>query len=157
MAVTPAGYISTALESVAETLANCAAFRTLMGAASASAARDLTYFQDCRELPVSPFAVVTVLPGSLVSVANRTYQHECTVSVYILWTEITDAGDTKNDRTLRQTNPFGDLLAQVAALINTGTTYPAAGAPGYVPPARLPDAEPYEGCWDATITFTWTI
>jgi len=154
--VTASGWMSNSLQAVEDILVNCAAFRTLVGAADVAAARTKVVWQSTRGEITAPYCLIRIIDGGSVSEpATRLPEHVDTVAALIVWSEIT-GGTTASDVARSQLNAFGALLDQIAGLVNT-STYLARATRTYEAPEILPDDSPHAGCWSGVITFAWTI
>jgi hypothetical protein len=154
--VTASGWLSNSLQAVEDVLVNCAAFRTLMGAADVAAARTKVVWQCTRGEITSPYTLIRVVDGGSVSEpATRLPEHVDTVAALLVWSEIT-GGTTASDVARAQLNQFGALLDQIAGLVGT-STYLARASRSYEAPEILPDDSPHAGSWAAVVTFAWTI
>ncbi len=154
--VTASGWMSNSLQAVEDVLVNCAAFQTLMGVASVSAARGKVVWQSTRAEMTAPYTLIRIMDGGSVSEpATRLPEHVDSVAVLLVWSEIT-GGTTASDVARAQLNAFGALLDQIAGLVGT-STYIARATRSYEAPEILPDDSAHAGAWSAVITFAWTI
>jgi hypothetical protein len=154
--VTASGWMSNSLQAVEDILANCAAFQALMGVATVALARGKVVWQCTRGEMTAPYTLIRIMDGGSVSEpATRLPEHVDTVSVLLVWPEIT-GGTTASDVARAQLNAFGALLDQIAGLVGT-STYLARAERSYEAPEILSDDGPHVGCWSAVITFNWTI
>lgn len=151
-------WIGGSLEAVERLLCDCATFRSLMGAASAAAARDKCLWQITRKQTASPFAYLMLMEGgSFEERGNREFQHSDSVAVRIVWSPTKIAAETYKDYAIRQCNAFGKLIREVKDIIGTGT-YLVRATVTYEPPEPMADDDAnYRGDWDAVLTFSWSI
>lgn len=158
MPQTPAGWTGNTLQAVTNLLKNSSNFRTLMGAADAAAADARIIWQDARGAPTTPYATVIVKSLAESEPGLQTVAHAAVVAIYLVWPEITVTDPSQRDLVLLQTNPFDGMMADIRNAIGTGTTYPQRAVRDIEPPERCPDNHAtLAGCWDATITLSWTI
>lgn len=158
MSATPSDWISNSLLAVEAALADSAGFRAMLAAADAAAAKAKTHWQVTRSGLTGPYCLLTAHAGTVSKTeALRVDQHLDQIDAYIAWTPATVVGDTDKDKAIRACNELGLALAEIVALIGTGTTYPARATVTYEIPQPCPDDGPDAGLWDCLITFTWEI
>lgn len=158
MPVSPTDWYSNSLSAVETVLANCAQFRTLMGAANIAAAQDKCYWQALRGSVTPPMTHLLILEGgSVTEDGQRRMLHTDTVAARIVWPEITAGASSEKDIDTLQLNAFGALMSQLDALVGT-SAYLVRAVRTYEPPEPMRDDDAtYKGCWDAVITFSWSI
>lgn len=150
-------WIGGSLEAVERLLCNCATFRTMMGAASVSAARDKCVWQITRKQTASPFAYLLLMEGGAFSErGSREFQHTDSVAVRLVWSPTKIAGESQKDYAIRQCNSFGKVIREIKDIIGTGT-YLIRATVSYEPPEPMADdSGDYNGDWDAVLTFSWS-
>lgn len=157
MTVSPTSWHANAFATVENLLANCAQFRTLMGAADVAAAKAKCVWQVKRAKTDPPYCHLYLLDqGSVSERALRIPQHSDSVTARIVWTELTQTGADDKDKMTLALNAFGQMLAEIDALIGT-TGYLSNATRTYEPPAPMPDDDDERGNWDCIITFSWSI
>ncbi len=122
MAVTPAGSLSLAVDNVRNLLADCAAFRTWVGAADRAGALEAVFTPRATD-PVGPFAVV-LLPDELSfpQIASDGWGERLSVLV-MLQAPVTH--EDEYEAYLSFCNPVGQIKDQMGVL--------AAGGDHFVP------------------------
>lgn len=121
MAVTPTGFVSLPMANLKESLAQCAAFRTFVGAESVAAARALIYQLDVVD-PASidrPYAVVGLgeINGEKIAGGAQNVFSASGAPMFILVADVNTALP-HDDQVLTMTNALGAIVVQLAQ--NTG-------------------------------------
>lgn len=149
-------YISGSLKATDDTVADCAAFQTLMGTATRATTQAKGRWQDYRVAEgAAPFYHLVCTQGTDSPNGIRGARHEIEIELYACWPVEKQAGDTEKGWFLRAANAWGQFLSQLNDVIGTSNSseYLITADRDYQPPALTDDKGPNPGCWDATIVF----
>ena len=155
MPVAATGYAGKVLEAVRDVLSDCADFRSLMGAADATAARARCTLQTSRTTLAVPSCAIVVEDIAANTEANRAELHPVTVLAIMTWTPETSGGDTEADIVMRAINRFDGLLAALRNLIGTASYLARADMVPELPRWCDDNNQERAGKMQAGILFTW--
>jgi hypothetical protein len=151
MSATAANLLSLATKAVSDLLLACPTWAEVCGAG------DVRHNVD-EDPNAAPRLFTQIQPGQIEPIGLGTVRTTCTVVALMVWKEPRLAGDKAIDVDLRAHNRFGAIISEAAALLGTDG-FLALATIRYEPPDRLPDSTEgtRSGCYDAVLTFTWSL
>ena len=163
MAVSPSGPISKALNNLRTLLSNCAAFKTLVGAADAAAALASIHLVAV-ENPTRPFALIAFAERGCWTArknaggAGNYFRDEGSLML-LLEQDVAEGTSTEPDAGLTFANALGDIAADILELAGTGTYLSVTGVRVVQGPQRSHrDAAPKEGdYYQALLQVDWAL
>jgi hypothetical protein len=102
-----------------------------------------------------PYTAVIAEPVDIdLTAANSVPLRPMDIGWFFFWRELSEAGDSEQDRVMRQMNTFEDLVDGIISRAGTAA-YARPAALSIELPTKCPDDGDLAGCWFAVVGASW--